>query len=111
MACNDQPKGGAALALLECDCILDKNDRPYLHQHLSGGGVVATQQPMPTRNDRPACWDMVISDMGQRDYTGFRRYNTRLQPFNGRDALRDAYEECLDMAVYLRQALFERDGK
>ena len=27
------------------------------------------------------------------------------------DALRDAYEEALDLAVYLRQALFEKDGR
>jgi hypothetical protein len=26
-------------------------------------------------------------------------------------ALRDAFEESLDLAVYLRQALYERDGK
>jgi len=33
-----------------------------------------------------------------------------LVPHNGRDALRDAYEEALDLCQYLRQALYERDG-
>jgi hypothetical protein len=33
-----------------------------------------------------------------------------LQAFNGRDALRDAYEEALDLACYLRQAIAERDA-
>lgn len=32
-----------------------------------------------------------------------------LQPHNGRDALRDAYEESLDLVCYLRQAIEERD--
>ena len=36
---------------------------------------------------------------------------TSLQAFNGRDALRDAYEEALDLCQYLRQALYERDGR
>lgn len=32
-----------------------------------------------------------------------------LQAFNGRDVLRDAYEEALDLATYLRQCIEERD--
>jgi hypothetical protein len=36
---------------------------------------------------------------------------TYLQAHNGRDALLDAYQEALDLAIYLRQALAERDGK
>ena len=39
------------------------------------------------------------------------KYGVGLQPHNGRDVLRDAYEEALDLCVYLRQAIFERDGK
>jgi hypothetical protein len=69
------------------------------------------EQPEPVHNDNPPVWDLVVNDMCQRDRTGQARYGTRLQPFNGRDALRDAYEEMLDAAVYIRQALFERDGK
>ena len=38
------------------------------------------------------------------------RYGTALQPHNGRDALLDAYEEALDLAMYLKQAIVERDG-
>lgn len=30
-----------------------------------------------------------------------------LQPFNGRDALVDAYQEAVDLAVYLRQRIEE----
>lgn len=66
-------------------------------------------QPPPTPNDFPGVWMMVIEDMEHRDLVGRERYGTPLQP-NGRDALKDAYAEALDLVVYLRQAIFERDG-
>jgi hypothetical protein len=53
----------------------------------------------------------VAADFRRRDRKGKRTYGTRLQPFNGRDALRDSYEEALDLAVYLRQAIYERDRR
>lgn len=67
-------------------------------------------QPPPVPNDRPPVWAAVIADMHARDATGRARYGVPLQPHNGRDALRDAYEEALDLAVYLKQALLERGG-
>lgn len=70
-----------------------------------------TPQPPPVPSGRPAVWDLVVADMHARDAFGRRRYGTPLQPHNGRDALADAYQEALDLAVYLRQALFERDGR
>ena len=44
------------------------------------------------------------------DKAGIVRYGTPLQAHNGRDALVDAYQEALDLAVYLRQAIYERDN-
>jgi len=73
--------------------------------------TAAAEQPDPTPSDGPAVWSLVIRDMADRDAMGAERYGTRLQPHNGRDALRDAYEEALDLCVYMRQALFERDGR
>lgn len=70
-----------------------------------------SEQPAPTPNDRPAVWPLVVVDMHARDALGRGRYGTPLQPHNGRDALSDAYQEALDLAVYLRQALYERDGR
>ena len=67
-------------------------------------------QAMPTINDRPFVQDAVISDIQERKELGVRRYGTALQPFNGRDALQDAYEEALDLAIYLKQAIIERDS-
>lgn len=70
-----------------------------------------TEQPAPVpQPGKPAVWDLVVADMVARDKLGAARYGTRLQPGNGRNALRDAYEEALDLAVYLRQALYEQEG-
>lgn len=68
------------------------------------------EQPPPVANGNSPVWDLVIADMRQRDHFGRQRYGLPLQAGNGRDALRDAYEEALDLVVYLRQALAERDG-
>ncbi|MBV9870478.1 MAG: hypothetical protein JO214_07630 [Frankiaceae bacterium] len=68
-------------------------------------------QPPPVTNDQPAVWDLVMADIIERDRVGVERYGTRLQPHNGRDALLDAYAEALDLTVYLRQAVYERDGR
>lgn len=66
-------------------------------------------EPMPLKNNFFAVWDLVIRDMYKRDSEGFKKYGTRLQPFNGRNSLVDAYQEVLDQSVYLRQAIHERD--
>ena len=47
--------------------------------------------------------------MKERDEVGLKRYGTRLQPFNGRDMLLDAYAEALDLVVYLKGAILERE--
>lgn len=63
----------------------------------------------PLRNRYPAIWDLVIEDMVKRDKMGTEKYKTRLRPFNGRNPLWDAYQEALDMVVYLRQAIYEQE--
>lgn len=70
----------------------------------------AEMQPAPIANDLPAVWGMVMKDMVDRDQLGRKRYGVPLQPHNGRDALQDAYEEALDLVVYLRQAIYEREA-
>ena len=54
-------------------------------------------QPGPVANERLAVWPMVIMDMAARDQVGRERYGVPLQPHNGRDALRDAYEVAPDL--------------
>jgi len=67
-------------------------------------------QPLPVPNDAPSVQSAVRADLDARERVGIERYGTPLQPNNGRDALRDAYEEALDLACYLKQAILERDG-
>lgn len=74
-------------------------------------GRLVTEQAPPLRNELPAVWDLVQADFSARDQEGRRKYGVPLQPHNGRDALIDAYQEALDLVVYLRQAIYERDGK
>lgn len=51
---------------------------------------------------------LVLKDMEERRKHGIEKYGTPLQPHNGRDPLIDAYQEALDLCVYLRQAIEER---
>jgi len=68
-------------------------------------------QPDPILNESTPIWELVISDMKERDNVGRERYGVPLQANNGRDALVDAYQEALDLVVYLRQAIEERSNK
>lgn len=70
--------------------------------------AAATPQPAPTGNGAPVL-ELVIADLQARSEMGRAKYGTVLRAGNGRDALMDAYQEALDQAMYLRQALTERD--
>jgi len=52
---------------------------------------------------------LVREDLEVRERVGVQRYGSPLRIFNGRDALVDAYQEAMDLTVYLRQAIAERD--
>ena len=67
-----------------------------------------TDQIAPVANDRVFIQDLVIQDVETRKQFGIRKYNTALQAHNGRDMLLDAYEEALDLCIYLRGCLEER---
>lgn len=71
----------------------------------------AAEQPSPAQSTGPAVWALVLEDMRARDAAGAAKYGTRLQTGNGLDFLLDAYQEALDLAVYLRGAIYERDGR
>jgi hypothetical protein len=57
--------------------------------------------------------DAVATDFKARIEIGIKRYGRPLQTHNGRNAIKDAYEEALDLANYLKQAHLEdrRNGK
>lgn len=67
-------------------------------------------QALPIVNDFPDIQSMVLKDIADRKALGESRYGTALQPFNGRDMLKDAYEEALDLAIYIRGVMYERDN-
>lgn len=54
---------------------------------------------------------LVLSDLRERVRVGAQEYGEPLTTQNGRDALQDAYEEALDLAMYLRQAIAERSRR
>lgn len=64
-------------------------------------------EPDPIPNNNPSIHDLVIRDMEDRKAMGLKKYGTILQAHNGRNALIDAYQEVLDLAVYLRQKIEE----
>ncbi len=66
-----------------------------------------TKQPAPKKG-KIKVLDHVLADLTQRAETGKEKYGTYLETDNGRDALQDAYEEMMDAAMYLKQALLEK---
>lgn len=64
-------------------------------------------QPPPGEGDQ-IVWPYVISAIKDRVQLGRERYGTVLKTHNGRDALVDAFEEALDLVMYLAQAILER---
>jgi len=67
------------------------------------------EQPEPKSTYYKPVWEKVIDDMTQRNKDGIEKYGTPLQPFNGRKALVDTYQEALDLTVYLKQKIIEDD--
>lgn len=64
-------------------------------------------EPAPRDGVGIAVWDLVVKDMRERDRMGARKYGRRLRARDGRDGLVDAYQEALDLAVYLRKRIEE----
>jgi len=64
-------------------------------------------EPAP-RKEEGDVWQEVMGDMEGRRGFGINKYGTPLQAHNGRDSLVDAYQEALDLVVYLRQLIIER---
>lgn len=67
-------------------------------------------QPDPIPNDHPSAHDLLIAEVGRRKAFGIAKYGVTLQPWNGRDPLKDALDEAIDLCVYLVTAIEERDA-
>jgi len=70
----------------------------------------STPQPPPVQGGQIVL-NKVLADLIERADTGRAKYGRYLETNNGRVALWDAYQEALDLAMYLRQALLEIESK
>ena len=59
-------------------------------------------------DERVEVLPLVIDDLESRIAGGAKQYGEPLTTHNGRDTLWDAYEEALDLCLYLRQTIEER---
>jgi hypothetical protein len=67
-------------------------------------------EPDPKDGTQPI-GELVLKDVQDRIDLGLKRYGTLLKADNGRRALYDAYDEVLDLAMYIRQEIYERYGE
>lgn len=67
------------------------------------------EQNLPIHSDGPDITNLVRADLELRAKKGVETYGKRLNPFNGRNSLIDAYQEALDLGVYLKQRLVEEE--
>lgn len=65
-------------------------------------------QSPPTPGVAPHTVDLVQADLAGRKAMGIAKYGVAHQADNGRDHLVDAYQEALDLAVYLRGEIEKR---
>jgi len=70
----------------------------------------ARPQQDPKPGSGPPIVNLLCDDLQSRAEAGRQKYGRDLQAHNGRDAIVDAYQEALDLAMYLRQAIEERGG-
>ena len=52
----------------------------------------------------------VKRDLDARNQLGYQSYGGPMEAHDGRDSIREAYEEALDLVMYLKKFLVERDG-
>jgi hypothetical protein len=89
--------------------------RAYEHAaHMAEGQFIqlvtrsaSTPEAMPTEG-RQDVLPEIMADLEARSIIGAKKYGTVLQSHNGRNCLMDAYQEGLDLVMYLKQALMEQ---
>lgn len=53
---------------------------------------------------------LVLKDLQDRAVMGEGKYGVKLRANNGRNALKDAYDEACDLVMYLRQKIYEEEN-
>lgn len=69
-----------------------------------------TPQPKPQSGKKIVLF-AVLNDFEQRAEMGKKKYGTYLETHNGRNALVDAYQEAMDLVMYLKQRLMEEENE
>ena len=69
--------------------------------------AATAKQSAPKGSGNPIL-GMMLADLTNRALEGKEKYGEPLKAHNGRNALWDAYQEALDLAMYLRQAIEEQ---
>ena len=77
-------------------------------QEYKANRAATAKQPTPSGSGNPIL-GMVLTDLTNRALEGKEKYGEPLKAHNGRNALWDAYQEALDLAMYLRQAIEEQE--
>lgn len=70
--------------------------------------MIDQHEPHPT-SGRERVLDFVLETLIERAEIGKLKYGTYLETHNGRRALIDAFQEALDLVMYLAQAVMEQD--
>jgi hypothetical protein len=99
----------------------------YSYDSPEKSNPASSEQITPKQNDKVRIVDCVMrdvmnmhvdkklrhklcNDLLDRAEVGYKRYGAYLQPYNGRNNFLDAYQECLDMAKYMRNQMEETPG-
>lgn len=87
------------------------NDRYQRGRAMISDDFVAVQDEPDPQPGREIVYAEVMTDIAHRAEVGREKYHTYLMTHNGRNPLVDAYQEALDLVVYLKQALMEQEGR
>lgn len=87
-----------------------RKERRYVARAETGKEIrpATIHEPKPDGKGDVVLFD-VIKDLEARAETGKEKYGTYLRTKNGRNALMDAYQEALDLCMYLKQKLMEEE--
>jgi hypothetical protein len=81
--------------------------KPINPEGVAGQEPAISKEPKPNGSGEDIV-DIVKRDIDLRASEGLVKYGEKLKAFNGRSGLNDAYQEVIDLAVYLRQVIEER---
>ena len=59
--------------------------------------------------DAQTSWDYVLEDIAKRERMGYNKYGKYLTASTNEDMLNHAYNEALDLVVYLRTLLLQKE--